>query len=209
MEERGVLMSGKLPVKSTSTPYDEKTNIEAFGRELEDVDNSDELISLSKDLVSAPKFNLWPRDLDGQKVQKMIIRMKNTKYKTGENGVRFQYVLWVAYSLGVFYRHRLIYDRVPFVIELPRKSFCNMFYRCASIEYGSLMQSLKNQYGEIPLLEVHFKKESPIKYTLKYLAVVKYDGIVDDQYQWTRERILFAEKGYKPTNMKIIKPSDE
>jgi hypothetical protein len=167
--------------------------------------NIDDLIDISKEMVKTPQYVIFPSDIDCRKIQKCIINFNHTQWKNGPSGKKAQYVLWAAYSLFFHYNKRTIHDRVPFVLMVPYNSFINMFARTAAINFPRLLQELLKEFQEIPLVEIHFKKESATNYELKYMALVEHVETTEDRHVWRRTRMLYEEKGYKHKNLDIVR----
>jgi hypothetical protein len=168
--------------------------------------NSLDLINMSEEMVKPQTFIIYPRDLDKKVVHKMIINLNHTEWKDGPYGVRNQYAEWKAYSMGVVYKKRIIYDRVPFIFQVPFKSWCKMMFLYTGRRFSSLLQALYSEYnGEIPLIEIHFKRNTETGYELKMLGLIRCLEVTEENFKWERFKTLYSDSKYQERGTKVIK----
>lgn len=168
--------------------------------------NVEELLKESSLLDKSPQYVMYPAQLDKKYIQKVIVNMNFTQWKDGPNGKKRQYVHWMAYSMGVYFIKGLITDRVPFVFEMPFKSFCHMFMRSAYINYHTLIQQLWVEYDKrLPMIEIHFRKRDDTDYEMKFLALTEYKGEDKKHYNWVRFRTLWCAEGYREQGTKVVR----
>ena len=145
-----------------------------------DIVGADAVAQLFSRLKKGPDYIIFPSHYDCRRIQKMIISTAAAKELPGKDGTLGRYIVLPAYSRGVYFNTTILYDDTPFMAQFPKTSFFNMFYKAACVHFDDLVLKLLKTYGEAPMFEIHFQKENDRTYTLKYMSLVVYNGVEEN-----------------------------
>lgn len=184
------------------TPTPQKKEVpQLFRQDAFDFANADAATALIESFKRAPNYIIFPSHLDKRFIQKMIITLNHYSFKPGKDGSPNRYIVFPAYSCGIYFDRKTLYYGCPFVAMFPAQSFYDMFYRSAGITLERVLQEYHKK-GELPLMEIHFKKNSERDYELLYFSLVEH--VKTDQTQEGKQdtfkliRLLFESKKYAP-----------
>jgi hypothetical protein len=168
-----------------------------------DITGVSAITALFEELKRAPEYVIFPSHYDQKFIQKMILLTDRCTLRPGTDGTPGRYILWPAYSLGVYFQKKTLYYGCPFVAQFPKYSFYDMFYRSAGIQFDRILSEYIGK--KAPLIEIHFRKKSEREYELVYMAIVEHMGeeITEKGKQdvFRIDRLLFKDteiKKYTP-----------
>lgn len=176
-----------------------------FGNVIE-TDEKMNIISMAELLISSPptQHKFFPTDFIKRKVQRCIIDFSHHRFKASPDGkVKDRYLDIQAYSLGVYYKQRIIPEDIQFILRLPWRTFQATTERDANVHLPMMLTEMQNKNIGPPFFEVHFVKIDKYVYQLRFFAFLSYKQNEDGTNVWSRERILYIESGYNAEDLNV------